>query len=53
MLVGHGNSLRALIKIIEKISDQDISKVNIPTGLPLYYEVDELMNIIDKKYLGD
>jgi 2,3-bisphosphoglycerate-dependent phosphoglycerate mutase len=41
LVVAHGNSLRALVKHLEKISDQDIAGLNIPTGIPLRYELDE------------
>ncbi len=41
MVTAHGNSLRAIVKHIDCISDEDIAKVNIPTGIPLLYEFDE------------
>ncbi|MDP9806222.1 2,3-bisphosphoglycerate-dependent phosphoglycerate mutase [Trueperella bonasi] len=41
MLAAHGNSLRAIVKMLDDISDEDISGLNIPTGIPLYYELDE------------
>ena len=53
LIVAHGNSLRVLVKYIEKISDKDIVDVNIPTGVPLVYEFDDDLNLIGKKYLGD
>ena len=53
LIVAHGNSLRVLVKYIEKISDKDIVDVNIPTGVPLVYEFDDDLNLISKKYLGD
>ena len=49
----HGNSLRALVKHLDGISDEDISSLNIPTGRPLVYEFDQEMNVKDKYYLGD
>ena len=49
----HGNSLRALVKHLDNISDDEISSLNIPTGRPLVYEFDEEMNIKDSYYLGD
>lgn len=52
LIVGHGNSIRGLMKIIEKLSDEKIQKVNIPTGLPIMYHLDKDLNIIDKKFLG-
>ncbi|HEX6055827.1 MAG TPA: 2,3-bisphosphoglycerate-dependent phosphoglycerate mutase, partial [Intrasporangium sp.] len=41
MLAAHGNSLRALVKTLDEISDDDISGLNIPTGMPLIYELDD------------
>ncbi|MDN5572153.1 MAG: 2,3-bisphosphoglycerate-dependent phosphoglycerate mutase, partial [Propionibacteriaceae bacterium] len=41
IVVAHGNSLRALVKHLDEISDADIAGLNIPTGIPLYYELDE------------
>ena len=41
LVTAHGNSLRALVKHLEGISDEEISELNIPTGIPLYYELDE------------
>jgi 2,3-bisphosphoglycerate-dependent phosphoglycerate mutase len=41
LVVAHGNSLRALIKHLENISDDDIAKLNLPTGIPLLYKLDE------------
>ncbi|MCC3145563.1 2,3-diphosphoglycerate-dependent phosphoglycerate mutase [Halanaerobium sp. Z-7514] len=49
----HGNSLRALVKHLDNISDDEISSLNIPTGRPLVYEFDEKMNVKDSYYLGD
>ncbi|MDR1447353.1 MAG: phosphoglyceromutase [Candidatus Ancillula sp.] len=52
LVTAHGNSLRALVKYLENISDNDISGVNIPTGIPLYYELDDDFKILGKgKYL--
>ena len=53
LIVAHGNSLRALVKYIEGISDDDIVGVNIPTGVPLVYEFDDDLKLISKGYLGD
>lgn len=44
LLAAHGNSLRALVKYLDGISDEDIAGVNIPTGIPLHYELDESFN---------
>ncbi|HLR78928.1 MAG TPA: 2,3-diphosphoglycerate-dependent phosphoglycerate mutase [Burkholderiaceae bacterium] len=53
LVTAHGNSLRALIKIIDQISDEDIAQVNIPTGQPLVYELDENLKPIKHYYLAD
>jgi 2,3-bisphosphoglycerate-dependent phosphoglycerate mutase len=53
IVVAHGNSLRALIKHLEGISDEDIVELNIPTGRPLVYEFDEAMRPLRRDYLGD
>jgi len=53
MICAHGNSLRALMKYIENISDEDIARVNMPTGIPLVYELDETMHAQKRYYLGD
>jgi len=53
LIAAHGNSLRALVKYFDAISDQDILEVNIPTGVPLVYEFDEDLRVIRKYYLGD
>ena len=53
MIVAHGNSLRALVKHLDNISNEDIVKLNIPTGIPLVYELDENLTPIKNYYLGD
>ena len=53
LISAHGNSLRGLIKELEGISDQDISKLNIPTGQPLVYELDANLKPLRSYYLGD
>jgi len=53
ILVAHGNSIRALVKQLDKISDADISEINIPTGIPLVYELNEDLTPIKHYYLGD
>lgn len=53
LIAAHGNSLRALIKELEGISDDDISRLNIPTGQPLVYELDENLKPLRNYYLGD
>ncbi len=53
LIVAHGNSLRALIRHLDNMSDDDIVKLNIPTGQPLVYELDEDLKPIRHYYLGD
>lgn len=53
LIVAHGNSLRALVKYLDNISDQEITELNIPTGVPLVYELDENLKPIKHYYLGD
>jgi len=53
LVVAHGNSLRALVKHLDGISDAEIAELNIPTGVPLVYELDELMRPTKHYYLGD
>ena len=53
LIVAHGNSLRAIAKILKKISNEDIIKLNIPTGIPLIYELDKKLNPINNYYLGN
>ncbi|MDP3981331.1 MAG: 2,3-bisphosphoglycerate-dependent phosphoglycerate mutase, partial [Chlamydiota bacterium] len=49
----HGNSLRALVKYLDNISEEDIVSLNIPTGIPLIYELDANLKPIKHYYLGD
>jgi 2,3-bisphosphoglycerate-dependent phosphoglycerate mutase len=53
LVSAHGNSLRALVKYLDNISDDEITELNIPTGVPLVYELDENMRRINSYYLGD
>ncbi|MCI6524537.1 MAG: 2,3-diphosphoglycerate-dependent phosphoglycerate mutase [Candidatus Enterosoma sp.] len=53
LIAAHGNSLRALVKYLDNISDEDIAGLNIPTGVPLVYELDEDLKPITHYYLGD
>lgn len=53
IIVAHGNSLRALIKYLDNISDEDILNYNIPTGIPLVYELDDNLKPIRNYYLGN
>ncbi|WP_431820576.1 2,3-diphosphoglycerate-dependent phosphoglycerate mutase [Burkholderia sp. F1] len=53
LIAAHGNSLRALIKYLDGISDSDIVGLNIPNGVPLVYELDENLKPVKRYYLGD
>ncbi|HWB30642.1 MAG TPA: 2,3-diphosphoglycerate-dependent phosphoglycerate mutase [Vicinamibacterales bacterium] len=53
LIAAHGNSLRALVKYLDDISDADIVELNIPTGIPLVYELDANLKPIRSDYLGD
>lgn len=53
LIVAHGNSLRALVKYLDKVSDRDILGLNIPTGQPLVYELDDDLRPTRHYYLGD
>jgi 2,3-bisphosphoglycerate-dependent phosphoglycerate mutase len=53
IISAHGNSLRALVKYLDNISDKEIVNVNIPTGIPLVYEIDKELKPRDHFYLGD
>ena len=53
LITAHGNSIRALIKNLDNISDEDIPRLNIPTGVPLVYELDKDLTPIRHYYLGD
>ena len=53
LIAAHGNSLRALVKYLDEISDDDIVGINIPTGVPLVYELDDDLKAISHRYLGD
>lgn len=53
IIAAHGNSLRALVKYLDGIADQEIVKLNIPTGVPLVYELDANLKPIKHYYLGD
>jgi 2,3-bisphosphoglycerate-dependent phosphoglycerate mutase len=53
LVAAHGNSLRALVKYLDGVSDEDIVGLNIPTGIPLVYELDDDLKPIRHFYLGD
>jgi 2,3-bisphosphoglycerate-dependent phosphoglycerate mutase len=53
VIAAHGNSLRALVMYLDQVSESEIVEVNIPTGIPLVYELDEGLRPIRREYLGD
>lgn len=53
IIAAHGNSLRALVQYFDKLSQEEILELNIPTGVPLVYEFDDQWNVVNKTYLGD
>ena len=53
LIVAHGNSMRALVKYLDAIPDDVITELNIPTGIPLVYELDESLRAVNHYYLGD
>jgi 2,3-bisphosphoglycerate-dependent phosphoglycerate mutase len=53
LVVAHGNSLRALVKMLDGMSDADIVEFNIPTGVPIHYELDGALKAVSRRFLGD
>jgi len=53
LIVAHGNSLRALVKMLDRMSESDIVEFNIPTGVPMLYELDEQLRPLGRRFLGD
>ena len=53
LIAAHGNSLRALVKMLDGISDQEITGFNIPTGIPIAYELDDNLKPLSREFLGD
>ena len=53
LIAAHGNSLRALVKMLDQISDEEITGFNIPTGIPMAYELDDDLKPISREFLGD
>ena len=53
LIAAHGNSLRALIKYLDNVSEADIVELNVPTGMPLVYELDDELKPLNRYYLGD
>lgn len=53
LVTAHGNSLRALVKMLDQMSERDILEFNIPTGIPMLYTLDERLQPLKREYLGD
>ncbi len=53
LIVAHGNSLRALVKHLDGLSDEEVVDLNLPTGVPLVYELDDMMARVESRFLGD
>jgi 2,3-bisphosphoglycerate-dependent phosphoglycerate mutase len=53
LVAAHGNSLRAVVKYLKKMSEEEILKFNIPTGIPYIFEFDEDMNLVKDYFIGD
>ena len=53
LIAAHGNSLRALVKMLDDVSDEEITGFNIPTGIPLAYELDDDLKPLSREFLGD
>lgn len=53
LVVAHGNSLRALIKYLENIADQDVNELSVPTGIPIAYELNERLEPVQRMYIGE
>ncbi len=53
LIAAHGNSLRALVMYLEKLSEEEIMKRNLPTGVPLLYELADDFSVVEKRYIGD
>jgi 2,3-bisphosphoglycerate-dependent phosphoglycerate mutase len=53
LIAAHGNSLRALVMKFEKLSEEEIVELNIPTAIPIVYKFDQEMNVLEKRYIGD
>ena len=53
LIAAHGNSLRALVKMLDEVSDEEITGFNIPTGIPMAYELDDDLKPLSREFLGD
>ena len=53
LVAAHGNSLRAMVKMLDGMSDEEIVGFNIPTGIPMDYELDDDLQPVSRRFLGD
>jgi 2,3-bisphosphoglycerate-dependent phosphoglycerate mutase len=53
LVAAHGNSLRAMVKMLDNVPESDIVELNIPTGVPLLYDLDDTLKPKGSRYLGD
>jgi 2,3-bisphosphoglycerate-dependent phosphoglycerate mutase len=53
LIAAHGNSLRAMVKMLDQISEEDITAFNIPTGIPILYQLDDNLQPLSREFLGD
>jgi len=53
LIAAHGNSMRALVKMLDGISDEDITEFNIPTGVPILYDLDNSLQPLSREFIGD
>ena len=53
LIAAHGNSLRALVMYLDNVSEKDILELNLPTGVPLVYDLDANLSVVGKSFLGD
>ncbi|MFQ5548025.1 MAG: 2,3-diphosphoglycerate-dependent phosphoglycerate mutase [Woeseia sp.] len=53
LIAAHGNSLRALVKLLDEVSEEDITQFNIPTGIPLVYELNQALKPLTREFIGD
>ncbi|MDH3991132.1 MAG: 2,3-bisphosphoglycerate-dependent phosphoglycerate mutase, partial [Gammaproteobacteria bacterium] len=53
LIAAHGNSLRALVKMLDDVSEEEITGFNIPTGVPIAYELDDNLKPVSREFLGD
>ena len=53
LIAAHGNSMRALVKMLDGISDEEITEFNIPTGIPIVYQLDDSLSPVSREFIGD